>query len=92
MTIRKRISLSERDTQKALDLLDNPRGPNSRMVAALKTMPDDSDQQKESERLYVFKQLLKSRDDIEHGRLHTAEEVKAHTDKTIERLRAKYGE
>ena len=34
-----RITLSERDTQKVLDLLDNPREPNARMVAALKTMP-----------------------------------------------------
>lgn len=34
-----RITLSERDTQKILDLLDNPPEPNARMVAALKTMP-----------------------------------------------------
>ncbi len=34
-----RISLSERDTRKVLDLLDNPREPNARLVAALKTMP-----------------------------------------------------
>jgi len=34
-----RIALSERDTQKVLDLLDNPREPNARLVAALKTMP-----------------------------------------------------
>lgn len=46
--------------------------------------------EKETERHYVFKQLLKSRDDIKHGRLHSAEEVKAHTDKTIEGLRAKH--
>lgn len=34
-----RIALSERDTRKVLDLLDNPREPNARLVAALKTMP-----------------------------------------------------
>ena len=34
-----RITLSERDTRKVLDLLDNPREPNARLVAALKTMP-----------------------------------------------------
>ncbi len=34
-----RISLSERDTRKVLDLLDNPREPNARLVAALKSMP-----------------------------------------------------
>lgn len=34
-----RIALSERDTRKLLDLLDNPREPNPRMIAALKTMP-----------------------------------------------------
>lgn len=34
-----RIALSERDTRKILDLLDNPRAPNARMIAALKTMP-----------------------------------------------------
>ena len=33
------IMLSERDTQKVLDLLDHPREPNERMVAALKNMP-----------------------------------------------------
>ena len=31
-----RIALSERDTQLILDLLDNPREPNPRMVAILK--------------------------------------------------------
>jgi len=31
-----RITLSERDTRKVLDLLDNPRPPNPRMVAALR--------------------------------------------------------
>lgn len=36
-----RITLSERDTQKILDLLDNPREPNARMVAALKSMPSE---------------------------------------------------
>lgn len=34
-----RITLSERDTRKILDLLDNPREPSARLVAALKTMP-----------------------------------------------------
>ena len=34
-----RIVLSERDTQIVLDLLDNPREANERMVAALKSMP-----------------------------------------------------
>jgi len=34
-----RIKLSERDTRKVLDLLDNPREPNARLVAALKSMP-----------------------------------------------------
>ncbi len=34
-----RITLSERDTRKVLDLLDNPREPNARLVAALKSMP-----------------------------------------------------
>jgi uncharacterized protein (DUF1778 family) len=34
-----RIALSERDTRKVLDLLDNPREPNARLVAALKTIP-----------------------------------------------------
>lgn len=31
-----RVTLSERDTQKILDLLDNPRAPNPRMVAILR--------------------------------------------------------
>ncbi len=31
-----RITLSERDTRKILELLDNPRDPNERMVAILK--------------------------------------------------------
>ncbi|WP_229807659.1 type II toxin-antitoxin system TacA family antitoxin [Asticcacaulis endophyticus] len=30
------IALSERDTEKVLDLLDNPREPNANMVAVLK--------------------------------------------------------
>jgi uncharacterized protein (DUF1778 family) len=34
-----RIALSERDPRKVLDLLDNPREPNARLVAALKTIP-----------------------------------------------------
>lgn len=36
-----RIVLSERDTQIILDLLDNPREPNARMIAALKSMPPE---------------------------------------------------
>lgn len=36
-----RISLSERDTRRVLDLLDNPGSPNPRLVAALKTMPNE---------------------------------------------------
>ena len=36
-----RITLSERDTRKVLDLLDNPREANARLVAALKTMPSE---------------------------------------------------
>jgi uncharacterized protein (DUF1778 family) len=36
-----RIALSEHDTQKIMDLLDNPRAANPRMVAALKTMPPE---------------------------------------------------
>lgn len=34
-----RITLSERDTRKILDLLDNPREPNPHMVAILKARP-----------------------------------------------------
>lgn len=30
------VALSERDTRKILDLLDNPREPNARMVSILK--------------------------------------------------------
>lgn len=36
-----RIALSERDTLKVLDLLDHPREPNARLVAALRTMPPE---------------------------------------------------
>lgn len=32
-----RIALSERDTQKILDLLDHPRDPNPNLVAILRT-------------------------------------------------------
>jgi uncharacterized protein (DUF1778 family) len=35
------IVLSERDTRLLLDLLDNPREPNERMIAALKSLPVD---------------------------------------------------
>jgi uncharacterized protein (DUF1778 family) len=34
-----RIALSEKDTRLLLDLLDNPRDPNERMVNALKSRP-----------------------------------------------------
>jgi antitoxin ParD1/3/4 len=37
-----------------------------------------SDMEKESERLYVFKELLKSTEDIKNGHTHSAEEVKRH--------------
>ena len=36
-----RITLSERDTKLLLDLLDNPRPPNARMVAAIKSRAED---------------------------------------------------
>lgn len=35
-----RITLSERDTKLLLDLLDNPRAPNTRMVAAIRSLPE----------------------------------------------------
>ena len=39
-----------------------------------------SDMEKEAERLYVFKELLKSVDDIENGRTFSADEVKQNMD------------
>jgi uncharacterized protein (DUF1778 family) len=39
--IAERIVLLERDTQKILDVLDNPRDANARLVAALKSMPTE---------------------------------------------------
>ena len=36
-----RITLSERDTRLLLDLLDNPREPNARLVAATKRLPSE---------------------------------------------------
>lgn len=51
-----------------------------------------ADMERESERLYVFSRLLASTDDIRAGRLHSAEDVRAHTDATIDRLRARYPE
>ena len=36
-----RIELSERDTQKILDLLDNPREPNPRLISVLKAREAD---------------------------------------------------
>lgn len=44
------------------------------------------DMEKESERLYVFKQLLQSADDIAHGRLYSAEEVETRSKAYLESL------
>ncbi len=38
-----RIALSERDTRVVLDLLDNPRELNARLVAAAETIPRDAE-------------------------------------------------
>jgi uncharacterized protein (DUF1778 family) len=35
------ITLSERDTRLWLDLLDNPREPNARLIAVAKALPSD---------------------------------------------------
>ena len=45
-----------------------------------------SDMEKEAERLYVFGELLKSADDIKHGRLYSAEEVEQHLDAFMDEL------
>jgi antitoxin ParD1/3/4 len=50
------------------------------------------DMERESERLYVFQQLLKSADDVKHGRLLTMDDVKLRTGETIEKLRRKSNE
>jgi uncharacterized protein (DUF1778 family) len=34
-----RVVLSERDTKRWLDLLDNPPAPNARLLAAIKALP-----------------------------------------------------
>lgn len=44
------------------------------------------DMEKESERLYVFGELLKSVDDIKHGRIYSAEEVEVRSKEFLERL------
>ena len=36
-----------------------------------------ADMERESERLYIFSELLKSAEDIKHGRTYSAEEVEA---------------
>lgn len=36
-----------------------------------------TDMEKESERLYIFGELLKSADDIKHGRTYLAEDIEA---------------
>jgi antitoxin ParD1/3/4 len=45
-----------------------------------------SDMEKEAERLYVFGELLKSADDIKHGRLYSAAELEQHLDAFMEEL------
>lgn len=45
-----------------------------------------TDMEKESERLYVFKELLKSAEDIKNGHTHAAEEVKRHMDDFLDGL------
>ena len=42
-----------------------------------------SDMEKETERLYVFKELLKSAQDIENGNLLSAEELRAELDDMV---------
>lgn len=44
------------------------------------------DMEKESERLYVFSALLKSVDDIKHGRIYSAEEVEARSKEYLDQL------
>lgn len=51
-----------------------------------------ADMERESERLYVFQQLLKSADDIKAGRLLALDDIKARTDRKLEELRQQYGE
>lgn len=46
------------------------------------------DMEQESERLYVFKEMLKSMDDVENGRLVSGDEVAERLDKTIAGFRA----
>jgi antitoxin ParD1/3/4 len=44
------------------------------------------DMEREAERRYVFGELLKSVDDIKHGRTYSAEEVKQHMDAFLDEL------
>jgi antitoxin ParD1/3/4 len=44
------------------------------------------DMEKESERLYIFGELLKSADDIKHGRTYSAEEVEQHMSEFLDEL------
>jgi antitoxin ParD1/3/4 len=44
------------------------------------------DMELESERLYVFRALLQSMDDIKHGRTFSAEEVEQHMNKFLDEL------
>jgi antitoxin ParD1/3/4 len=50
------------------------------------------DMEKEAERLYVFKTLLQSADDIEHGRMQPSSALEAVQAGVMKRLRAKAGE
>jgi len=45
-----------------------------------------TDMEKESQRLYVFKELLESSEDIKKGRTHSAKEVTSHMDGFLKNL------
>jgi antitoxin ParD1/3/4 len=45
-----------------------------------------ADMEKESERLYVFGELLKSVEDIKQGRIYSAEEVEQHMSAFLDEL------
>lgn len=47
-----------------------------------------TDMEKESERLYVFKEMLKSVDDIENGRLVSGDEAERRLNNTLADFRA----
>lgn len=47
-----------------------------------------SDMEKESDRQYVMREMVKSMDDIEHGRLVSGDEVEQRLNKTIADFRA----